>query len=164
MHEYIDKKTASTADRPEFQKMFTDAAVRKFDLVLFWSLDRFTREGVSETLQHLQRLTATGVHWRSLTEEYLSSIGIFRDAVLAILAAIAKQELVRRSERASAAIARLRHEGHADRIGRKRLVIDSEKIRRMRKQDMSYRLIAVALGLKSAMTVRSRALAKGPAI
>jgi hypothetical protein len=30
-----------------------DASRREFELVLFWSLDRFSREGVLETLQHL---------------------------------------------------------------------------------------------------------------
>jgi DNA invertase Pin-like site-specific DNA recombinase len=63
----------------------------KFDLVLFWALDRFTREGALETLQYLQRLTAAGVNWRSYTEAYLDSCGVFKDAVLAILAVIAKQ-------------------------------------------------------------------------
>ena len=43
--------------------MFEDASQRKFDLILFWSLDRFSREGVLETLQHLQRLKASGVQW-----------------------------------------------------------------------------------------------------
>jgi hypothetical protein len=33
--------------------MFADARQRKFDLVLFWSLDRLSREGVSATLNHL---------------------------------------------------------------------------------------------------------------
>jgi hypothetical protein len=36
--------------------MFTDARARKFDLLLFWSLSRFSREGVSATLGHLERL------------------------------------------------------------------------------------------------------------
>ena len=72
--------------------MFADARARKFDLVLFWSLDRLSREGVSATLGHLERLTAYGVGWRSHTEECLDSCGIFRDAVLGILARIAKQE------------------------------------------------------------------------
>jgi DNA invertase Pin-like site-specific DNA recombinase len=34
---------------------------REFELVLFWSLDRFSREGVFETLQYLQRLKAYGM-------------------------------------------------------------------------------------------------------
>jgi DNA invertase Pin-like site-specific DNA recombinase len=42
--------------------MFEDASQRKFDLVLFWSLDRFCREGVRETLNHLERLTNYGVN------------------------------------------------------------------------------------------------------
>jgi hypothetical protein len=44
--------------------------------VLFWSLDRFSREGVLETLQYLQTLTSYGVGWKSFTEQYLDSCGI----------------------------------------------------------------------------------------
>lgn len=154
-HEYIDKKSGGTADRIEFQQMLADARQRKFDLVLFWSLDRFSREGVAKTLNHLQRLTEAGVHWRSLTEEYLDSCGIFKDAVLAILATVAKQERVRRSERTSAAIERLRRQGHADRIGRKRKVLDLDKLRRMRAEGLSYRQIAAKEHV-NAMTVYSR--------
>jgi DNA invertase Pin-like site-specific DNA recombinase len=91
--------------------MFADARARKFDLVLFWSLDRLSREGVSATLAHLERLTAAGVGWRSYSEEYLDSTGLFKDAVIAILAVIAMQERIRRLERASAAIVRLRRQG-----------------------------------------------------
>jgi hypothetical protein len=43
------------------------------------------------------------VNWRSFTEEFLDSTGIFRDAIIAILAAIARQERIRRPERAVAA-------------------------------------------------------------
>src|SRR5579863_8435837 len=52
--EYVDQETGGTSKRPHFQRMFADARARKFDLVLFWSLDRFSREGVLETLNHLQ--------------------------------------------------------------------------------------------------------------
>jgi hypothetical protein len=34
--------------------------------VLFWSLDRFSREGVLETLHHLQRLAQYAVGYRRL--------------------------------------------------------------------------------------------------
>src|SRR6516165_4687248 len=118
--QYVDHETGGTSKRPHFQRMFADARARKFDLLLFWSLDRFSREGVSATLNHLERLTSAGVNWRSYTEEFLDSLGPFRDAVLAILAVIAKQERLRRSERARAAIARLRRQGQADRLGRPR--------------------------------------------
>lgn len=57
--ECIDRETGGTSDRAQFQAMFADANRRKFDLVLFSSLDRLSREGVLETLQHLNRLTST---------------------------------------------------------------------------------------------------------
>jgi len=47
--------------------MSKDAAARKFDLVIFWSLDRLSREGVLATLNHLELLTPAGVNWRSFT-------------------------------------------------------------------------------------------------
>ena len=71
------------------------------------------------------------VNWRSYTEQYLDSTGIFRDAVIAILAVIAKQERIRRSERASAAVGRLRRRDEADRLGAKRLLV-GHKLERCR--------------------------------
>jgi DNA invertase Pin-like site-specific DNA recombinase len=46
--EYADRESGANRDRIEFQEMFRDAAHRRLDLLLFWSLDRFTREGVLE--------------------------------------------------------------------------------------------------------------------
>jgi DNA invertase Pin-like site-specific DNA recombinase len=151
--EYIDHETGGTSKRSHFQRMFADARARRFDLVLFWSLDRLSREGVSATLGHLERLTAAGVNWRSFTEEYIDSCGIFRDAVISILATVAKQERVRRSERATAAIAKLRRQGRADHLGRPKLVVDRDKARRLHVQGRSVRAIASELGV-SAMTVQ----------
>jgi hypothetical protein len=85
---------------------------------------------VLETLTHLQRLTAYGVEWRSLTEQYLDSCGIFRDAVLSILATIAKQERVRIVERINAGLDRAWKQGKT--FGRPRLVVDRAKVRKLR--------------------------------
>src|SRR5271170_1177865 len=59
--EYVDHASGKRSDRDAFKEMFSAASRRDFDLVIFWALDRFSREGVFETLQHLQRLTAYGV-------------------------------------------------------------------------------------------------------
>ena len=43
--DYCDQDSGGSAERPQFQQLFTDAHQRRFDVVLFWSLDRFSREG-----------------------------------------------------------------------------------------------------------------------
>lgn len=109
--QFVDHETGSKSDRQQFTEMFKAASQRKYDILLFWSLDRLSREGVLPTLQYLNRLTGYGVAWRSYTEMYLDSTGIFRDAVIGILAAIAKQEKVRISERTKAGLERARAKG-----------------------------------------------------
>ena len=69
--EYTDHKTGRTSDRAEFQEMFQDAYQKKFQLVLFWALDRFSREGATDTLQHLRKLSNYGVQWKSFTNSTL---------------------------------------------------------------------------------------------
>jgi DNA invertase Pin-like site-specific DNA recombinase len=143
--EYVDRETGGTSDRAEFQTMFADASRRKFDLVLFWSLDRLSREGVLETLQHLNRLTACGVGYKSFTEQYLDSCGIFKDAVIGILAVIAKQERVRLSERTKAGLAIARSKGRQ--IGRPRLQVQPSQIARLIAQGLSRRAVGRELGI-----------------
>ena len=53
-----------------------------------------------------------GVNYRSFTEQYLDSIVIFKEAVIGILAAVAKQERVRLSERTIARLQRAKAQGH----------------------------------------------------
>ncbi len=156
-HEYVDRASGKTADRVAFRKLFEDASRKQFDLVLFWSLDRFSREGVLETLQHLRRLTDQGVDWFSYREEYLRSTGPFRDAVLAILAAVAKQERIRISERVQAGLNRARAQGK--RLGRPRAAVRPERVRALRKRGLSIRQIATEVGV-SAMTVQRVLAAK----
>ena len=109
--EFVDHESGGKSDREEFQQMFKAASQRKIDLLLFWSLDRLSREGVLPTLQYLNRLTSYGVAWRSFTEQYLDSTGIFRDAVIGILAAVARQEKIRISERTKAGLEQARAKG-----------------------------------------------------
>ena len=143
--EYVDRETGATSDREQFQAMFADASRRKFDLLLFWSLDRLSREGVLATLQHLQRLTSCGVGYKSFTEQYLDSCGIFKDAVIGILAVIAKQERVRLSERTRAGIAIARSKGRQ--LGRPRLNTQPGEIARLKAQGLSQRAIGRELGI-----------------
>jgi DNA invertase Pin-like site-specific DNA recombinase len=158
--EFVDKVSGKTADRPAFRRMFEAASRKEFDLVLFWSLDRFSREGVLETLQHLQRLGSYGVEWFSYREEYLRSIGVFKDAVLAILAAIAKQERIRLSERVQAGLSRARAQGRV--LGRPKAAVRPERVLRLRERGLSIRGIAGQTGV-SAMTVQRILAGQGEA-
>jgi DNA invertase Pin-like site-specific DNA recombinase len=145
VREFVDRETGSKSDRAEFQAMFEGASQRKFDLLLFWALDRLSREGVLETLQHLNRLTSHGVGFRSFTEQYFDSCGIFKDAVISILATIAKQERIRLSERTKAGLAQARRNGRQ--IGRPRLSVQSSEIARLRASGLTLRAIGRQLNI-----------------
>jgi DNA invertase Pin-like site-specific DNA recombinase len=154
VHEYVDRASGKRGDRDQFQKMFTAASKREFDCLLFWSLDRLSREGTVETLNHLQRLTSYGVNYRSFTEQYLDSTGVFKEAVIGILAAVAKQERVRLSERTLAGLQRAKAQG---RIGGRPKAEDADprlvaKIGGLRSQGHSIRVIATELS-KSPNTI-----------
>ena len=151
--EFIDQASANTSKRPQFQAMFAAASRREFDLVLFWSLDRFSREGVLATLQDLERLSGYGVEWRSFTEQYLDSCGMFKDAVLSILATIAKQERVRISERTLAGLDRARRKGKV--FGRRRVNVDPARVTEMRAAGKSFSEIATTLRVSRSVAYRA---------
>jgi DNA invertase Pin-like site-specific DNA recombinase len=141
VREYCDYESGSKSDRAQFQQMFADASRRKFDLVLFWALDRLSREGVYQTLQHLNRLESYGVGFRSFTEPYFDSCGVFKDAVIAIMATLAKQERMKRAERTRAGLARVRAAGK--RLGRPAKLHGQHaaEIARLRASGLSLRAI-----------------------
>ena len=159
--EFIDHETGSTDDRAEFQAMFRDASQRKFGVLLFWALDRLSREGVLETLQHLNRLTSYGVGYRSFTEQYFDSCGIFKDAVIAIIAAVAKQERVRISERVRAGLEVARVKGK--KLGRPRVTVDAARIACLRASGASWQTITRQLGISAGTAKRAfYSLSKNP--
>ena len=155
VHEYVDHASGKRSDRAQFRKVFEAASRREFDILLFWSLDRLSREGTVETLNHLQRLTGYGVNYRSFTEQYLDSTGIFKEAVIGILATVAKQERVRLSERT---IARLQRATAQGRVGGRPRIDDNprtvEALRRLRSRGQSIRQIAAELKLSTGTVMK----------
>ncbi len=112
-----DRRRRNANGRKQFALLFEDAHRRKFDCVLFWALDRFTREGMQPTVMYLQRLASYGVGFHSYTEPHLATDSeLVRDILLALLASLAKQEAKRISERTRAGLARARAQGK--RLGR----------------------------------------------
>ena len=86
--EYVEHESGRKAGekRKQFAALFEDAAKRKIDLVLFWALDRFSREGMAQTIGHLQRLNSYGVSFHSYTEPHLATDNeLVRNILLALL-------------------------------------------------------------------------------
>jgi len=157
VREYQDRKSGGTRVQRELQAMLRDAAERRFDVVVFWSMDRLTREGALATLKYLNRLGRCGVGFRSHTEPYLDSCGVFKDVVTAVLGAMAQQERRRRSERVRAGLERARRRGtrSGKPVGRPRVVVDRERVRRLRSEGWSWGRIARQLGITVAAARRA---------
>ncbi len=159
--EYIDDgisgKTAKR--RPAFVRMMDEARKRHFDLLVFWSLDRLSREGAVPVLNHLQMLDSYGVQWRSHTEPFFDSCGPFKEAVIAIIGTVAKLERVKISERTKAGLARTKARGTV--LGRRADAAAYEAVRRAHggQPDASARALARITG--SSRTTVARALAAG---
>lgn len=102
--EYIDIVSGAEDNRPAFNQLFKDAHQRKFDVLVFWAIDRFSRKGMVFTVQKLQELKNLGIDWDSFQEQYFRTLGPFGDVVLAIMATLAKMERERLSERTKAQV------------------------------------------------------------
>src|ERR1700676_536193 len=118
VHTYEDSMSGrkTDKDRPGFAAMLKAAHQRKFDMIVFWALDRLTREGTRATLNYLQRLESKGVGYVSYQEQWLDSTGPFKDVMVSMFATLAKQESARISERTVVGLKVARAKGK--RIGR----------------------------------------------
>lgn len=109
--EYVDVVSGAKENRPQFEIMMKDASKRKFDMLLFFALDRLTREGTRKTIHYLQMLDDCGIAYKSFSEQYIDSSGIFKDVIIALLSTLAKQERIRISERVKAGLEKSRQQG-----------------------------------------------------
>ena len=116
-HVYRDIISGKEMKRPGFDTLFRHAHQKKFDVVLFWDLSRFSRSGTLYTLQKLRELENLKIRWKSFQEPYLDSGGDFSDVVISVISTIAKIEREKISERTKAGLARAKEKGK--RLGRR---------------------------------------------
>jgi DNA invertase Pin-like site-specific DNA recombinase len=154
--EYVDTVTGSgKVERPQFKKMLMDASQKQFDLLLFWALDRLSREGIVKTIGYLEQLKGWGVGWRSYTQPFLDTGNDMVTAiVLSVLAAVAAQERITISERTRAGLARAVRAGKV--LGRREVPVDVARARRLQREGKGLRPIAKEL--KIAVNTLQRAL------
>jgi DNA invertase Pin-like site-specific DNA recombinase len=156
--EYIDHESGAKDDRPQFIKMMEAAARHEFDIVVCWSLDRFTREGIAPTFQYLKRLRENRVDFYSYTEEFFRTIGPAADLLIAVTAWIAEYERRRRSERVAAGMARAKADGK--RIGRTATKFTDAQIAQMKSMhDAGVSLRAIALKFETSKATVERRIA-----
>ena len=160
--EYTDTVSGSgKKERQQFDKMLLAASQRKFDLLLFWALDRLSREGIVKTLGYLEQLRAWGIGWRSYTQPFLDTGNEMTNGiVLSVLAAVAKQERITISERTRAGLARVRKHGSRSgkAIGRPRAAeFDVKDVQRRRASGETLRAIAADLGCSPALLLKRQA-------
>ena len=147
--EYVESESGrkGTDRRRQFATLFEDASKRKFDCVLFWALDRFSREGMAQTIGHLQRITSYGVSFHSYTEPHLATDNeLVRNILLALLSSLAKVEAQKISDRTKARMARAKAKGI--KIGRPRLAVEvRQKIAQRAAKGQTTYAIAKDLGI-----------------
>ncbi len=162
VREYVEHENGGKGVeyRKQLGAMFAGAARREFDLLLVWSLDRFSREGMAATIGHLQRLSSHGVGFHSFTEEHLSTDNeLVRNILLATLASLAKLEREKISQRTKAGLERARAMGK--RLGRAKFS-DDERQRLRAALDTGRSWHAVSLATKIPYsTVKKHARAMG---
>jgi DNA invertase Pin-like site-specific DNA recombinase len=139
--EYTDQESGGTADRQQFKLMMKEAHQRKFDLLVFWALDRLSREGALETLKHLEYLESNGVSVKSYSEPFLDSAGFFKDAFVSLIAALAKQQRIKIGDNTKLGLARAVKNGRT--LGRRPLTSTQlERILELNDAGHSVRKIA----------------------
>lgn len=111
-HEFIDYASGGSSNRPEFQRMLNEVRQRHVDIILVWALDRFSREGILNTLKYMQELKKYKCALKSMQEQWLdtsdSGVG---ELLLLFMAWFAEQERLRISERTKAGLEKKRKQG-----------------------------------------------------
>ena len=152
---YVDHDLGGKASGLQFQQMFEDAKAGKFDVVLFWALDRFSGEGLDKTTHLLCELDSYGVGWISCTDQFLDSTGPSKDTVIgtiAAIAALAEMEHKRISSRTKAGLKRAVAEGKT--LGRPRKGVTKKQLEALL-QEHTVPHVARSLGI-SRTTIYNR--------
>jgi DNA invertase Pin-like site-specific DNA recombinase len=112
-HEYIDRASGADPNRPAFKELLRDAMMLKFQDILIWRWDRFSRENLYVAVGRVQKLRERGVGIKSLTESWLDTgkENPMGDMILSMMAWGAAEERRRISDRTKAGISRLRNIG-----------------------------------------------------
>lgn len=142
--EFRDTESGSATERrKEFQAMMGGASRRMFDVVLWWSLDRLTREGAAKTFGYLEQLKVCKVECCDYSNPIVSSTGPEGELFIAISAIWARIEREKIVARTKAGLDRARAQGK--RFGRPPVLVDRVRLQDLVKEGLSHSAIAKRL-------------------
>jgi putative DNA-invertase from lambdoid prophage Rac len=154
--EYVDTGwSGAKASRPELDRLMRDAAMRRFDAVLVYKLDRFGRS-VRNCLDGIEALRVQGVRFLAVSQSIdTDESNPTSRLLLHILASVAEfeRELIRERVLAGLRSAKARGTKSGLPIGRPQAIFDRAKVVELRNAGESWRQIADALGV-AVRTVR----------
>lgn len=146
VEEYVDYQAAGGVDSFEHERLIADAHRRRFDLVLFHSLDLLCRGGCREAVVELARLFRLGIEVKSLEEPEIDSTEAQGDFLASLIALLARQESRVASRRIQRGMSEARRKGKA--VGRPPLPLHLQReVARQRRQGRSIAFIARDLGI-----------------
>lgn len=157
VEEYIDDGVSGSKEsRPALNRLMADAKKRKFDTVLVYRFDRFARS-MRQLVNALEEFRALGIDFVSLHEGVDTSTPNGR-LVFGIFASIAEfeRELIRDRVRSGMRAAKNR----GIKIGRRRLEIDAEEVKRLLATGATTRGIAKALGISTGLAHKIARISK----
>lgn len=109
---FTDRSSGGDSNRPEFQRMLGQVRQRRFDLILVWRLDRFSRESISNTMAYIRQLREYRTGLKSLNESWLDTTqeGI-AELILSVMAWANNNEKKKISDNTKAGLVRAKAEG-----------------------------------------------------
>ena len=156
---YFDRVAFGQEERPEYERMLSDAEQRRFDVLLFWRLECLSRQNTGKTLALLDRFSKRGIRFCSYQEPHLNSSHVLREAVESLIATLARQDRVYIGSRTKAGLAKQKKTGEpgpAGRLGpgRRPVEFDKEKAKKLKEQKITHREIAAACGVSPSTITR----------
>lgn len=146
---YQDNETGKHGrkERKAFDQMFKDAHKAKFEMLIIWALDRFSRQGPQMDFNYLKLLDDCGVRFHSYTQEFLSTENeLIRNILIALMSSFAKYEREMISVRTKAGLERAKKNGV--KLGRKGMdPEDEERLLQLLKDGISNNQVAEKMGI-----------------
>jgi DNA invertase Pin-like site-specific DNA recombinase len=140
----VEESAFGWTPRQQFQAMLEDARKGMFDILLVWSLDRFSREGEWSVSRIMAALQDWNVRFYSYNEPFLDTTGPFSGFLIPLFAWLARQESIRKGKAVKLGMDKARAKGKA--IGRPVVVdkVDAALVAQLRAEGKSWREITDA--------------------